>query len=454
MSRPPADRPPVTRPMPIHETGVTCERALELILKGSRPLEGERVPLDEADGRVVARAVHAQRRLPPWDNSSKDGYAVSLSDFTVLGRSSGEVVELHVAGEIAAGGEPGAELAPGTAMRIMTGAPVPRGANAVVPVEATGGPGGPGRFVPVGGRVRMLERPPAGANVRSGGEDVEKGDVVIREGAVLTPGGIALLAALGETSVEVHRRPKVALIPTGDELVEPGEEAGTEKLYSSNSYGLAAWVRRAGGVPRSLPIVPDDRLRIRAAVFEALEAHDLVVTSGGVSAGEHDYVRGVLEEAAGGIVFWKVKMRPGDPLVFARTSDLPGVGRVPTRYLFGLPGNPTSAMVTFLEFARPLLIRLAGHRDIFLPTARASLAEPVRTESGRRSFVRVRLSRDAGGGLVATPSGGQSSGLLRPLSEADALLVSGPELTDLPAGAAVIVQLLEPGSGSSAPYEV
>ncbi len=430
---------------------ISCERALELILEGARPLPSRSVPLDEADGRAAAREVRAGRQLPAWDNSAKDGYAIQRADLVAVDDEA-RAVTLPVVGEIAAGGAPGTVLRPGTALRIMTGAPLPAGADAVVPVEATAGPEGRGRFAGVGQQVTILELPSEGANLRLAGGDVQAGDLVLEEGQSVTPGRLALLAALGEARVEVHRRPRVTLIPTGDELIEPGHEPAPGKLYSSNSHGLAALVRRAGGIANLGTIIPDDRLRIREAVFEALEASDVLVTSGGVSAGEHDHVRGVIDEAAGGLVFWKVKMRPGEPLVFARTSDLAGVGRVSTRYLFGLPGNPTSATVTFLEFVRPLLRRLAGFRDLFLPTVPATLAEPVKSEAGRRSFVRVRLSRDAAGGFVAAPSGAQGSGLLRPLAVADGLLLAGPERTDLAAGEQVVVQLLDLPAAPRVPF--
>ena len=416
----------------------------------------EVVGLEEADGRAVAREIRAVRPLPAWDNSAKDGYAVAREDLGGLAAaSSGEAkgISLPVAGEVAAGAAPGVELARGSALRIMTGAPLPRGADAVVAVEESAGPGGRGRFTPVGERVTFFAQPDVGANVRPAGADVSVGDLVASPGTNLTPGRLALLAALGEARVDVHRQPRVTILPTGDELVEAGREAAPGKLYSSNAHGLAALVRRAGGIPRVAAIVPDDRLLIRSAVFEALESSEMLVTSGGVSAGEHDHVRGVLEEAAGGIVFWKVKMRPGEPLVFARTSDLAGTGRVPTRYLFGLPGNPTSALVTFLEFARPLLRRLAGFTDLFLPTVRAILAQPVRAEPGRRSFLRVSLTRDSAGGFVASPSGGQGSGLLRPLADADGLLIVGPERTDLAPGEVATVQLLDLPAGPCSAFE-
>jgi molybdenum cofactor synthesis domain-containing protein len=448
-ARPGLDDPqsPVARPA----EPIPSERALELILEGTRPLPPRSASLEEADGRAAAHDVLAPRRLPAWDNSAKDGYAVRRQDLRSP-EEGGRGVTLPVTGEIAAGDAPGARLDQGTTVRIMTGAPLPEGADAVVPVEDTESSAGGSRFADVGQSVTILRLPARDANVRPAGADVQAGTRVLEEGETVTPGRLALLAALGEARVEVHRRPRVTLIPTGDELVEPGHELPPGKLFSSNSHGLAALVRRAGGVPTLTPIVPDDRLRIREAVFHALEASDVVVTSGGVSAGRHDHVRGVIEEAAGGLVFWRVRMRPGEPLVFARTSDLAGVGRVSTRYLFGLPGNPTSATVTFLEFVRPLLRRLAGFRDIYLPTVPATLGEPVRTEAGRRSFVRVRLSRDEAGGFVAIPSGGQGSGLLRPLALADGLLLAGPERTDLPAGERVVVQLLDLPAAPREPF--
>lgn len=423
--------------------------ALERILDGAHPLDVEDVSLDDADGRAAARPVRARRSLPLWDNAAKDGYAVAVADLAPLasGSAPDEGLALPVAGEVAAGAGLGAALARGTALRIMTGAPVPSGADAVIPVEESAGPAGPGRFAAPGETVRFFARPASGTNVRSGGADVREGDVVLEPGQTVTPARIALLAALGEASVHAFRRPRVAIIPTGDELVEAGAEAPPGKLHSSNAHGLAALVQRAGGLPRRLPIVPDDRLLIRSAVFVALATSEIVVTSGGVSAGAHDHVRGVLEEAGGGLVFWKVRMRPGEPLVFARTSDLAGTGRVPTRYLFGLPGNPTSAFVTFVEFVRPLLRRLAGYARIFLPAIRARLAERLRVEPGRISFVRVRVSRDARGLYLARPTGPQGSGFLRPLAEADGLLVAGPEETDLAPRTPCVVQLLHAPSG-------
>ncbi|MFN2431340.1 MAG: gephyrin-like molybdotransferase Glp [Gemmatimonadota bacterium] len=428
------------------------ERALELILQDARPLGLETVPLDEADGRAAARDVRARAPLPAWDNSAKDGYAVRASDLAGAAAIPGAPVGLGVAGEVAAGEPPGAGLPPGTTLRIMTGAPLPAGADAVVPVEETAGPGGDGAFAATGERVAFSSPPVAGANVRRAGADVASGERVLRAGETLTPGRVALLAALGLGQVDVTRRPRVLVIPTGDELVEPGGEAPPGRLYSSNAHGLAALARRAGCAARALPIVPDDPLRIRAAVHEALLAAEVVLTSGGVSAGRHDHVRGVLAEAAGGLVFQGVRMRPGQPLVFARTADLPGVGRVDTRYLFGLPGNPTSALVTCLEFVRPLLRRLAGFSELFLPTLRARLTEPVRSEAGRRSFLRVRLQRDGAGGFTAAPAGDQGSGHLRPLADAHGLLVCGPERTQLGAGEEVLVQLLGDPPGASRPW--
>jgi molybdopterin molybdotransferase len=425
---------------------ITSEEALELILEDVPALGIESVRLEEADGRAAARAVVAARALPGWDNAAKDGYAVRAADLASPGAS------LPIAGGISAGDPPGAALPPASTLLIMTGAPVPAGADAIVPVEDTAGPHGRGRFAEPGERVTFGASPRPGDHVRLAGADVVVGEPVLEPGVEVGAGRLALLAAMGEAAVEVHRRPHVVVIPTGDELVRPGVEPAPGQLFSSNAPALAALARRAGAVARTVDPVPDDRLLIRAAVFEALETADVVVTTGGVSAGERDHVRGVIEEAAGGLVFWRVRMRPGEPLVFARTRDLPGVGRVAGRWLFGLPGNPTSALVTFLEFVRPLLRRLGGFSDVFLPAVRARLAEPVRAEPGRRSFLRVRLDRDDVGGFVAAPAGPQGSGFLRPFADAQGLLVCGPDRTDLAAGEAVTVQLLDLPQGPREPY--
>ena len=421
------------------------ELALARILEDARPGDLHHLPLDEADGRACAADVVAERALPAWDNSAKDGYAVSTA---ALARSR----SLPVRGEVAAGHPPGAALPRDGVLRIMTGAPLPADADAVVPVEDTRALAGPGVFAADGEIVGFDAVPARGANVRPAGGDVRPGTVVIRRGDAVTPGRLALLAALGHAAVPVHRPPRVAVLATGDELVEPGVDAPPGRLYSSNVPALVTLARRAGAAAWALPLVADDPLLIRAAVAETLPQAEVLIATGGVSAGRHDHVRGVLEEAAGGLVFWKVRMRPGQPLVFARTADIPGIGRVPTRYLFGLPGNPTSALVTFLQFVRPLLRRLAGFDDIFLPTVAARLGESVEAEPRRRSFLRVRLERDGAGTLVARPPGAPGGGLLRALAHPEGLLRVGPGRPPPAAGEAVVVQLLDLPRGPAAPY--
>jgi molybdopterin molybdotransferase len=287
--------------------------------------------------------------------------------------------------------------------------------------------------------VRVVVTPPPGEHVRPAGEDVRAGDLVLEPGARLGPGPLGLLASLGRSVVAVHQRPRVAILSGGDELVEPDGDARDGRIVSSNSYSIAAQCREVGAEPVYLGIARDTPEDLERLLRAGLTAH-VLVSSAGVSVGDRDYVRPVLEKLGCALVFWGVRIKPGFPLVFGRFGAHDPAGRGPL--VFGLPGNPVSAMVTFEEFVRPALRGMAGHRALFRPRVEARLAEPLRKAPGRLHFVRVRLAREDGR-IVATPTGNQSSGVLRSMALADGLLVFPAEARELAAGALVQVQVLD-----------
>jgi molybdopterin molybdotransferase len=400
-------------------TDLPAAEALRLVLDAVAPLPPETCATADALGRVLAEEVRAGRTLPPWDVSAMDGWAVRAGDVRAA------PVTLPVAFEVAAGGDRGRPLPPGAAARIFTGAPIPPDADTVVRQEDAERDGD---------RVRIRVAPPRGEHVRPAGEDVRTGDLVLEPGARLGPGPLGLLASLGRSVVAVHQRPRVAILSGGDELIEPDGDPRDGRIVSSNSYSIAAQCREVGAEPVYLGIARDTPEDLERGLRAGLAAH-VLVSSAGVSVGDRDYVRPVLEKLGCELLFWGVRIKPGFPLVFGRFAGGPLV--------FGLPGNPVSAMVTFEQFVRPALRRLAGHRALFRPRLEAVLGEPLRKPPGRLHLVRVRLARDGAGRVVATPTGNQSSGVLRSMTLADGLLVFPAEAAELPAGAPVQVQVLD-----------
>lgn len=396
---------------------LSVEEALERILATVQVLESERVPLLEALGRVLAEEVTADRDIPPLPNSAMDGYAVRAADVAQV------PARLRVIAEAPAGHLCPMEVGPGTAVRIMTGAPIPVGADTVVPFEHTH---------PDGEGVEILRETRPGANVREAGEDVRAGQVVLTPGRVLHPQEIGMLAALGRTEVAVIRRPRVAILATGDEVVPPWETPGPGQIRDANSYTVAAQVRRYGGVPLILGVVRDEEMLVREGVRRALaERADLIVTSGGVSIGDFDLVKQVLA-AEGEMRFWSLNMKPGRPLAFGVVGGVP---------LVGLPGNPVSAMIATELFIRPALLKMQGFTDWSWPELRARLTDPIVRKDGRRHYLRVRL-RETPEGWEATLTGDQGSGILSSLVQADGLAVIPEDMDHLPAGAEVRVLLL------------
>ncbi len=380
------------------------------------PLPAEKVPLEEAEGRALAEDLKAPRALPPFAASTMDGYALRAAD---LPRAGGR---LPVAFEVAAGHPATRPLPRGTCCRIYTGAPLPRGADAVEMQEQ----------VRREGQVATFDRAAqAGRFVRPAGDDVGKGAVALAAGAVLDPGAIGLAASLGRAALRVRRRPEVVILPTGDEVVPLGVRPGPGQIIESNAHALAAAVTQAGGRARRLPIAGDDRAALAAALRQARGA-DVLVTTGGVSVGERDLVRAALEAAGARLDFWKVAMRPGKPLAF---------GRLGRTLVFGLPGNPASALTTFELFGRPALRALAGLPGSGRFLARGRLAEAQEKPAGLTVYLRVRLVR-RDGALTLVPLRTQASGNLTSSAGVDALAVLPAGRRRLAAGALVDAILL------------
>lgn len=397
--------------------------ALERILTAAVPTEIETVPLDEAAQRVLAHSARASLAHPPWDNSAMDGFAVRSSD--VRGASSHRPVRLRVVGDVPAGGFPSRPLGPGEAMRIMTGAPLPDGADGVIRLEHTSAWG----RAEQPSEVDVVRDDDAGRNVRRRGEDYDAGDLLVEAGALLTPARVGLMSAIGLREIGVRRRPLVALLATGDELAGPDafdEVRAGRRIADSNTPALAAAVQAAGGLARPLGIARDDTSDIGARLADARDA-DVLLTTAGASVGDHDVVKDALAAAGFELDFWRVRMRPGSPFSF---------GRIGRTLVFGLPGNPVSALVTFHVLVAPALRALLGRPDVHSPVRRVVTGEAMPARGGLTHFLRVRLEHAAEGAERARLTGAQGSGILTSMSRADALLVVPEDTDGLPAGAA------------------
>jgi len=408
--------------------------ARDRIMAEVHPLPGEQVRLEEAPGRVLAQDLQARVTLPPRDNSAMDGYAVRGVD--VEGAGPDRPVVLRVTGSVTAGGEPGPEVREGTAVRIMTGAPVPPGADTVIRVEDTDAEEGEES------RVRVSSDRDLGRHIRPAGEDVKVGEPLLGRATEIGSAQIGALAAQGYLELPVYRRPRVGILPTGDELVSPGELHRIEEggIPESNGPSLAAAVREAGGEPRLLPAAEDRREAILRSL-EHLRGCDLAVTTGGASMGEADLLKRVLDEEAFRLDFWRVRIRPGSPFSY---GVLPGPeGELP---LFGLPGNPTSAFVTFEVFVRPYLLARGGRTRIHRPTLRARAGERIGSPARLTHFFRVKLEGPRED-PVARLSGPQGSGLLTPLARCDGLAVVPEGVEEVEAGEPLEVILLWSGPG-------
>ncbi|MDT0203106.1 gephyrin-like molybdotransferase Glp [Nocardioides sp. AE5] len=392
---------------------------LDRVLATIRPLGIYEQSLLDACGLPTAEDVTAPIPLPAFDNSAMDGYAINYLD--VVDATEDHPIHLPVVGEIGAGQNRILALSPGTAVKIMTGAPVPSGATAVVPYEWTD------RGV---AQVRITKAPRQGANIRRAGEDIEAGDVLISEGNVVGPRHVGLLAAVGRATIKARPKPRVVILSTGSELRDPGTPLGSDSIYDSNSYMLAAAIRAVGGIPYRVGAVPDERKVFTETLHDQLVRADLVVTSGGVSEGDYDVVKESLK-SIGHVWFGRVAMQPGKPQGFGLIGD----ERIP---IFTLPGNPVSAYVSFQVFVLPAIRKLMGCRVLERPRYTCRLTHGLSSPEGKTQF--VRATYDA---RVATPVGGHGSHLIGDLAESNALIVIPPETTTLKPGDSVEVMLLD-----------
>ena len=419
---------------------ISVEEALAEILSHVRPLSLESIPILESLGLVLGEEIVSDVDIPPFNNSGMDGFALRSDD---VAQATGNVpTRLEVVDTVAAGYVSASRVESGHAIRIMTGAPIPEGADAVVPIEDTGDAhrAKEERLAAPVSEIEVYVPVKAGDNVRFAGEDVRRGEAVLEPGRVIRPQEVGVLASVGRTTVRVHRRPRVAVLATGDELVDPQELLTPGKIRNSNEYTNAALVYRTGGVPLRLGVARDAAGALSAKIREGLEmGADLFLTSGGVSVGDYDVVKDVLGHE-GKMQFWQVNMKPGKPLAFGL---LPG--GVP---LIGLPGNPVSAMVSFEQFARPAILKMLGFQDLDKPTVRARLDEDL-TNSGRRGFVRVVVAKREGR-YHARVTGEQGSGVLTSMARANGLAVIREGLRFVEAGSEVDVQMLDWPEGMAA----
>lgn len=412
---------------------IGVEEALGKILDSIEVLEREEKPLLDCLGQVLAEDVYAPFDVPPQDNSAMDGYAVQAK--SIVGASYEHPKILRVVGEIAAGCITELKVEPGTAVRIMTGAFVPKGADVVVPFEDTDEVDRKQRSVSeaeIGIRVGL----PEASNIRRGGEDIAKGELAVKQGTLLCPAEIGVLASLGKAIVSVIRRPVVGILATGNEVLEINQPLLPGKIYNSNSYSLAAQVLRYGGIPKLLGIAPDDVEQLSIAVRHGLDC-DMLVTSGGVSLGDYDVVKQVLA-AEGNVSFWTVRMKPGKPLAFGMFKRDDGK-KIPH---LGLPGNPVSSMITFEVFARPAILRMMGRSNLAGPNITAMMEDPVKNNDGRRIFARVVVSR-RDGKYFARLTGPQGSGILTSMTKANGLAVIPESTKEVKPGGTVEVMMFD-----------
>lgn len=398
---------------------LSYDEALALILSSASTLPAERVPLTQAANRFLARDIITPHPLPPFDNSQMDGFAVQSADLRYASPSN--PIVLPLAGIYPAGISTGNHL-PGYTSRLMTGAPVPVGADAVVAQEDVS------RGI---NEVTFTECPVVGQFIRFAGEDVKSNATVLRAGTRIGPGAMAMLAATGNNEVLVTRQPVVSIITTGDELVEPGGPIAVGQIYNSNAYALGAQIEDAGGIVAIRNLVPDDPRLLRNALL-ACAGSDVIISSGGVSVGDRDYIKEIITEI-GQISLWRAAIRPGKPILFGHVGDA---------IFLGLPGNPVSSLVTFELFGRTLLLKLQGAGQVSRRIIPAILAEDVTHEPGRRSFLRVKLDEE-NGTLKATTLGPQGSGMIRSVVGFDGLLILPEDQDGFLAGESASVILMD-----------
>ena len=400
---------------------VKVDEARKIILERITPRGVEKIPINEALGRVLAEDIVARRNNPPLDNSAMDGYALIAAD--IESATPENPVRLDVIEDVAAGYSATIKVRRGQATRIMTGAPIPPGADAVIMQEDTERDGT---------GVLVKDKAEDRENIRDAGEDVREGDTVMHRGTDIRPAHIGMMAVVGRSTVYVGRRPRVAILSTGDEIMELDEQPTGPCIYNSNGYMLAAQIQSAGGIPCYLGIARDDENDLMEKFEWALQC-DLVVSSGGVSVGDYDLVKASLKKMGQDMLFWKVAMKPGKPLAFGQIDEVP---------IFGLPGNPVSSFVSFEQFARPSIRKMMGAIELTHRTVQARLTRTLHKKAGRLHFLSAVVQWE-NGACTVTPAQEQGSGILKSTVKANGLLIFPLESTEITVGEQVSVQMLE-----------
>ena len=407
---------------------ISVEAALEIILSEIKPLGLERTSILSTLGRVLGEDICASVDNPPWDNSAMDGYALRASD--TKGASRGKPVILRIIEDLPAGYVAKKTIKRGETVRIMTGAPIPRGADAVIMVEDTD----KSEVRSQKSEVKVFREAKIRDNIRRAGEDFKKGALVLKKGTAIRAAEVAMLATVGKPNVCVYQRPKVAVLSTGDELVEIEETPSNGKIVNSNSYAISAQIKACGAVPVQLGIARDAKKDLMDKLSYGL-ASDCILSSGGVSVGDFDFVKDVLKEMGSEMRFWKVAIKPGKPLAFGIINNKP---------VFGLPGNPVSAMVAFEQFVRPAILKMMGVRNIFRKSLTALLTSSLKKKAGRMHFIKAVLEEKKGQ-FYATPLEGQGSGILSSMVMANSLIILPEDAEDAAKGSKVKVQPLDSG---------
>ena len=413
---------------------ISVEQALEKILSYIDVLEEEQKPILDSMGQVLAEDIYSAIDIPPLDNSAMDGYAVRAEDTRGAGRQSPRF--LRVIDTVMAGSISEHSVEPGTAIRIMTGAPIPEGADSVVRFEDTDEAQRGG----ASGEIGILCKVKTGLDIRRAGEDIARGSIVLRRGVVIRPSEVGVLASLGRSKVKVIRCPIVAILATGSELVDINQPLPAGKIYDSNTYSVAALIRRYGGIPKILGVALDSEDSLVAKLRQGRDA-DMLITTGGVSIGDYDVVKDVLAKE-GEVVFWKVRMKPGRPLAFGSIKGASKAGVAGDIIHLGLPGNPVSVMITFELFARPAILKMMGKKNLAKPTIEAVIEEPIKNKGGYCIFARAIVEK-RDGQYFARLTGPQGSGILTSMTSANGLVVVPEDKLEVKKGDIVQVMMLD-----------